>query len=107
MCSVSFCVTLSIACTRVVHQAGVGTHTVVTCLVVVTVRVLLASYREAADVRISLESNLACADWMTVNNTTVSIWSTVTRYAAHAVDTGLLYRTVRVGTAARWDGDLN
>lgn len=107
VCSVTLCVTLGIGGTRVVHQAGVGTHAVVTGLVVITVRVLLAAYWEAADIWITLEADLTCANWVMVNNLTVGVWSTVAGHATHTVDARLLFGTVRVGAATRWDGDFN
>lgn len=74
---------------------------------VLAVGVLLAPYREAANVRVSLVAHLARANGMVVYDLTVSVWSTVTWHAAHTVNAGLFHGTVRVGAAAGRDGDVD
>lgn len=93
-------IAFSISGARVVNQARVGAHAVVTGLVILTVTVLLASHWEATDVRVALESNLAGAHGSVVDDLANRVTATVARAAAHAVDASFLDWTLRIGSAA-------
>jgi hypothetical protein len=59
------------------------------------------------NVRVSFVSLETRADWSMVLDEAVGIGTAVARVAAHPVDAGLGAGTVRVGRAARRDGQQN
>lgn len=102
-----FCIAFSIGGARIIDKTRVCTDTVITCLVVLTVCVLLTAHRETSYVRITLETHLTSTHWTVVNDLTIGIRTAVTGNTAHAINTCLFYWTFRVSTTLWCNLELN